>query len=127
MNINISLILPHIAYLVILGMLFFFYLRQQYIRQIVKLLSGESDDYKKVRTKVKKLGVTCLALFAIWLVYLLPVWVIKIIKGNPDYVFIYSIISATAFFLVFTLGANIAKWLVHDEDYHDHLKKNQNP
>lgn len=125
MKTNISIALPHIAYLVVLGMLFFFYLRQRYIRTIVKMLSGDSSDFKKVNAKVYKLGSTCLLLFAGWLYFLLPEWITKVIQGNSDRVFIYSMISAISFVLVFIFGANIADWLVHDEDYRDHLKNNK--
>jgi len=125
----ITIALPHAAYLIVLGMLFYFWLRQIYIKTILKITSvaHPSLDYIKVRRKVKILGAIQMLLFGTWVYLLLPEWIDKVIMANKKYIVLSSFATATGFIVLLIAGGEAAKWLTHDDDFNEQLKKNHKP
>jgi hypothetical protein len=125
----LSLLLPNFAFVYILGMLFFFYLRLRYMRNILLTLNmvagGNEQDRNIIRInkKVVRVGLVVLLLLAAWLVILFQSW-LTLIGLNEDRVFISIIISTVLFLAVFLLGAETVHYLVHDDDFSEqtHIK-----
>jgi hypothetical protein len=122
----ITIALPHVAYIFVLGMLFYFYLRQIYIKAILKVTSivHPTPDYIRVRRKVRILGAFQLALLLAWLWLLLPDWIAKVIRTNMSYIWLTSLATSVGFMVVLIAGGEAAKWLTHDEDFNEQLTKN---
>lgn len=125
----ITVALPHVAYLFVLGMLFYFYLRQVYIKAILQITSiaHPTRDFIRVRRKVRILAIFQIALLTIWLWLLLPDWISKVITVNMEYVWLKSLYTAIGFIFVLIAGGEAAKWLTHDEDFNEQLTKNNKP
>lgn len=118
----LSLLLPNFAFVYILGMLFFFYLRLRYMRNILLTLNmvagGKLQDGNIVRVsrKVRRVGFVVLLLLAAWIIILYQSW-FTLVNLTEDRVFITIIISTILFLAVFLLGAETVHYLVHDDDF----------
>jgi len=122
----ITIALPHAAYLFILGMLFYFWLRLTYILTFVRAISEppNSQEYKRLSRKSRILALFQLAMFGTWLALLLPDWISKVIMANPKYIILSSLFTACGFLVMIIIGGEAAKWLTHDEDFNEQLTKN---
>jgi len=125
----LSLLLPNFAFVYILGMLFFFYLRLRYMRNILLTLhivaGGKLQDRNIVRVsrKVRRVGFVVLLLLAAWVIILYQSW-FTLVNLTEDRVFITIMISTILFLAVFLLGAETVHYLVHDDDFSEqtHIK-----
>jgi hypothetical protein len=126
----LSLLLPNFAFVYILGMLFFFYLRLRYMRNILltlkNMVAGDNEQDSnviRINRKVTRVGLVVLLLLAAWLVILFQSWH-TLIDLNEDRIFISIIISTLLFLAVFILGAETVRYLVHDDDFSEqkHIK-----
>jgi hypothetical protein len=125
----LSLLLPNFAFVYILGMLFFFYLRLRYMRNILLTLhivaGGKLQDRNIVRVsrKVRRVGFVVLLLLAAWVIILYQSW-FTLVNLTEDRVFITIMISTIFFLAVFLLGAETVHYLVHDDDFSEqtHIK-----
>ena len=122
----LQIAIPQFAFIFIIGMLFFFYVRKRYIRAIVEAISGKDHpDYDKVNRKIKILGASIFALvllfaFLLGAMYQKQVFALTENNINKAITLFCSIIGFTSSFIG---GASIAAWLVHDEDYREQQPK----
>jgi len=122
----LQIVIPQFAFTFVIGMLFFFYVRKRYIRAIVEVISGkEHGDYNKVNRKIKILGASIFALILLFAFLLIETYkrqMFALLDSNFTKAF-SLFLSILGFSVSFIGGAEIASWLVHDEDYREQQPK----
>jgi hypothetical protein len=109
---HIPLLITTASYLSPMGMLYYFFLRQLFIKKITDL-----DSIKK---KVRLLGIIQIILFLSWACLVAP-QIINTVVASGSYELLKLCGYVTYVFTVFVAGAEFAKWLTHDDEFNEQL------